>query len=416
MVIKRDIYLNQLIAGQQNGLIKIITGIRRCGKSFLLFELFRSYLLEHGIADNQIIEIALDDISNEHLREPHQLLDYIKQRIKGTGIYYVLLDEIQMTERFEEVLNSLLHIKNIDVYVTGSNSKFLSSDIITEFRGRGDEIHMYPLSFSEFYSALDVSKEEAWKEYCTYGGLPIIMSMDTDKKKSTYLQNLYESVYKADIIERHKIINQSEFSELVHVMASIIGSSCNPTKLSNTFKSTKNITISHKTINNYLSYMQNAFLLEKAIRFDIKGKKYINTLSKYYFSDIGIRNALLNFRQQEENHIMENIIYNELLIRGYQVDIGVVTHRTTDKNNNTIRKQYEVDFVVNQGNLRYYIQSSFAIPDKEKMEQESQSLLNVNDEFKKIIIVKDDIKAWYNEKGILIMGLMDFLLDKNSLR
>ncbi|MBQ7494696.1 MAG: ATP-binding protein [Bacteroidaceae bacterium] len=414
-VINRDSYLNQLIAGQQNGLIKIVTGIRRCGKSFLLFELFHRYLTDHGTDESHIIEIALDDISNEQLRNPHLLLRYIKERIIDGELYYVLLDEIQLADRFEEVLNSLLRIKNVDVYVTGSNSRFLSTDIVTEFRGRGDEIHLYPLSFAEFFSACEGTKQDAWKEYYTYGGLPIILSMDTEQKKATYLRNLYESVYMADIIDRHRIANRSEFDELSHIMASSIGSSCNPTKLSNTFLSVKHVTISHKTIGNYLSYMQDAFLIERAMRYDIKGKKYINTLSKYYFSDIGIRNALLDFRQQEETHIMENVIYNELRMRGFLVDVGMVPIRTTDKTGRTIRKQFEVDFVVNRASQRYYIQSALAIPDKEKEAQESQSLLHVNDAFKKIIIVKDDIKPWRNDKGILIMGLIDFLLNSNSL-
>ena len=415
MIIKRDNYLKQLVDGQGNHLIKIVTGIRRCGKSFLLFELFHNHLVENGVDENHIIEVALDDLANEHLRNAHNLLNYIKQQITDRSTYYILLDEIQLADRFEEVLNSLLHVRNVDVYVTGSNSRFLSSDIVTEFRGRGDEIHLYPLSFTEFCSAYHGSKNDAWKEYYTYGGLPIILSMDSEQKKAGYLRNLYESVYMADILERHRVSNQAEFDELAHIMASSIGSSCNPTKLANTFKSVKNITISNKTISNYLSYMQDAFLIEKALRYDIKGKKYINTLSKYYFSDIGLRNALLNFRQQEENHIMENVIYNELRCRGLQVDVGLVTIRTTDKNNKTIRKQLEVDFVVNQASQRYYIQSALSIPTQEKEVQESQSLLNIDDLFKRIIVVRDDIKPWRNEKGILIMGLMDFLLNKDSL-
>jgi len=414
MIIKRDNYLKQLVDGQGNHLIKIVTGVRRCGKSFLLFELFHNHLVENGVDENHIIEVALDDLANEHLRNPHNLLSHIKQQITDRSTYYILLDEIQLADRFEEVLNSLLHVRNVDVYVTGSNSRFLSSDIVTEFRGRGDEIHLYPLSFAEFCSAYHGSRNDAWKEYYTYGGLPIILSMDMEQKKAVYLRNLYESVYMADILERHHVSNQAEFDELAHIMASSIGSSCNPTKLANTFKSVKNITISNKTISNYLSYMQDAFLLEKAMRYDIKGKKYINTLSKYYFSDIGLRNALLNFRQQEENHIMENVIYNELRCRGLQVDVGLVTIRTTDKNNKTIRKQLEVDFVVNQASQRYYIQSALSIPTQEEA-QESQSLLNIDDLFKRIIIVRDDIKPWRNEKGILIMGLMDFLLNKDSL-
>jgi uncharacterized protein len=415
MKIKRDYYLNQLISGHKNGLIKIVTGIRRCGKSYLLFTLFHEYLNTQGVDENHIIEIALDDRKNIALRDPDAILNHIRKRIVDNELYYILLDEVQLIPEFEDVLNSLLHVRNADVYVTGSNSRFLSSDIVTEFRGRGDEIHLYPLSFSEFCEGSQSDKSKAWKEYYTYGGLPLVLSLDTEKKKADYLSNLYESVYLVDILERHNIKNKEELDELVRIMASSIGSPTNPTKLSNTFKNVKQVDIHHNTITKYLSYLEDAFLVEKSIRYNIKGKKYINTLSKFYFSDHGVRNALLNFRQQEENHIMENIIYNELRTRGYNVDIGMVEQRTVDKNGKAIRKQLEVDFVVNQGSQRYYIQSAFVLPDEEKMKQESASLLKIGDSFKKIIIVKDDIMPKRDENGILTIGMMDFLLNANSL-
>ena len=415
MDIQRDFYLKQLIAGRENGLIKIITGIRRCGKSYLLFRLFHEWLNANGIDDNHIIEVALDDRSNRELRDPDALLAYVKSRITDKRLHYILLDEIQIVPEFTDVLNSLLHIRNADVYVTGSNSHFLSTDVVTEFRGRGDEIRLHPLSFAEFCQGFQGEPHNAWKEYYTYGGLPLILSLDTEQKKADYLTNLYQSVYLVDILERHKIKNKTEFDELVKTMASSIGSPCNPTKLSNTFKSVKKVEIHHNTISKYLSYLSDAFVLEKSLRYDIKGKKYINTLSKYYFSDIGIRNALLGFRQQEENHIMENIIYNELRTRGYHVDTGMVEERTTDRNNKTIRKHYEVDFVANQGNRRYYIQSAFAMPDEAKIRQETASLTRIDDSFKKIIVVKDDIMPKRDENGIVTIGIMDFLLRDNSL-
>jgi uncharacterized protein len=415
MKIKRDHYLNQLISGHKNGLIKIVTGIRRCGKSYLLFTLFHEYLNTQGVDENHIIEIALDDRMNIALRDPDAILKHIRKRIADNEFYYILLDEVQLIPEFEDVLNSLLHVRNADVYVTGSNSHFLSSDIVTEFRGRGDEIHLYPLSFSEFCEGSQSDKSMAWKEYYTYGGLPLILSLDTEKKKADYLSNLYESVYLVDILERHNIKNKEELDELVRIMASSIGSPTNPTKLSNTFKSVKQVEIHHNTITKYLSYLEDAFLVEKSIRYNIKGKKYINTLSKFYFSDLGVRNALLNFRQQEENHIMENIIYNELRTRSYNVDVGMVEQRTVDRNGKAIRKQLEVDFVVNQGSQRYYIQSAFILPDEEKVKQESASLLKIGDSFKKIIIVKDDIMPKRDENGILTIGMMDFLLNANSL-
>ena len=415
MDIKRQQYLDQLIASQRNGLIKIITGIRRCGKSYLLFKLFHEYLNSQGISDDHIIEVALDDRTNKELRDPDNLLKYIKEQITDKNLYYIMLDEVQMVDEFTDVLNSLLHISNADVYVTGSNSHFLSTDVVTEFRGRGDEIHLFPLSFSEYCEGYTGTTDNAWKDYYTYGGLPLILTLDTDKKKEDYLNNLYKSVYLVDVLERHKIKNMGEFDELLRIIASSIGAPCNPTKLANTFKSVKNVAIHHQTINKYLGFLEDAFLVEKSIRYNIKGKKYINTLAKYYFSDLGIRNALLGFRQQEETHIMENIIYNELRTRGYHVDVGMVEVREPDKSGKLFRKQLEVDFVVNQGSQRYYIQSAFAMPTLEKEAQESASLLRIKDSFKKIIIVKDDIKPKRNEDGILTIGLKDFLLDKNSL-
>lgn len=415
MIIRRDNYLNQIITGKGNGLIKIITGIRRCGKSFLLFELFCRHLLEEGVDENHIIKIAFDDWDFRELCDPNQMMLYMKERVTDNHMYYVLLDEVQLLNDFVPVLNGLLRKSNLDIYVTGSNSHFLSNDVVTEFRGRGDQIHVYPLSFLEFMSARDDSPMEGWLDYYTYGGLPHILSLDTDRKKSEYLRNIFQTVYAADILERHNLRNKEEFKELVNIIASTIGSPTNPRKLSNTFKSLKNKALTQPTINKYLSFLQDAFIVDKAIRYDIKGKKYINTLSKYYFSDIGVRNAILDFRQQEENHIMENIIYNELRIRGFNVDIGIVEHKTTDKNGKTVRKLYEVDFVANQGSLRYYIQSAFVMPTEAKERQESNSLLNIDDSFKKIIIVKDFIKPKLNQEGIITLGLIDFLLKPELL-
>lgn len=415
MEIKRDRYLQQLIESRQNGFIKVVTGIRRCGKSYLLNVLFYHYLLENGVSDDHIIRIDLEDRMNKDLRNPDVMLHYVQDRIKDKELYYIIIDEVQFMDEFVDVLNSFRHIDNADTYVTGSNSHFLSSDISTEFRGRGETIHVNPLSFAEFYSSKGGDKYEAWREYYTYGGLPHILSFDTELKKVKYLQNLFETVYLADIIERHKIKNEHEMRELVLIMASSIGSSCNPTKLSNTFKSVKNVIISNKTISNYLTFLSEAFLLKKAIRYDIKGKKYINTLSKYYFSDIGLRNAILDMRQQEETHIMENIIYNELIIRGYSVDVGMVEIKKPDKDGKWIRTQLEVDFIANLGNNKYYVQSALSIPDREKEIQESRSLTNINDSFKKIIVVKEHIMPRRNEEGILTIGLFDFLLKEDSL-
>lgn len=415
MQIKREFYLQQLINGKQNGLIKIVTGIRRCGKSFLLFKLFKQHLLKAGVDAEHIIQIALDDIESADLREPLTLYKCIKAKMKDDDLYYILLDEVQLVPRFEDVLNSLLRIDNADVYVTGSNSKFLSSDIITEFRGRGDEIHLYPLSLSEYCEGTGLSPAEAWKDYYTYGGLPHILTLETEKKKFDYLDNLFESVYLVDILERQRIKNKAEFEELVKIIASGIGAPTNPAKLANTFKSVKNVNIDPTTIDRYLGYMQDAFLIEKSERYDVKGKKYIGSLAKYYYSDLGLRNVILGLRQQEETHIMENIIYNELRRRGCKVDVGMVEQRFVDDDGKWKRKQLEVDFVVNQGNQRYYIQSALALPNEDKRKQEMGSLLRINDSFKKMIIVKDDIKPWRDENGILTMGLLDFLMNADSL-
>lgn len=415
MKIPRPTYLAQLIAGQKNGLIKIVTGLRRCGKSYLLFNLYTDYLRESGVNDDHIIKVDLEDFRNSALRAPMALVNHIDSKMKDTETYYILLDEVQQVENFVDVLNSYLKIKNADVYVTGSNSKFLSSDIVTEFRGRGDEIHMYPLSFSEYYSAIGGDKTEAWRDYFTYGGLPHILQLDSHTKKAKYLENLYATVYRKDMEEREKISKTKEFDELIKIIASSIGTPCNPTKLSNTFKSEGKSDLSAQTIRTYLRYLENAFLIEKAERYDVKGKKYINTLSKFYMTDTGVRNAVLEFRQQEETHIIENIIYNELRIRGYSVDAGVVEVKGKNGNKQWYRKQFEVDFVANLGYKRYYIQSALAIPDKDKLEQESRSFRSIQDDFKKIIIVKEYINPWYTEDGILIVGLFDFLLNPASL-
>ena len=415
MRIERTTYLNQLIESQDNGLIKIITGIRRCGKSYLLFNIFYDYLISKGIDNEHIIKIALDDILNEEYKDPRRLLLYIKESIKDSNNYYVFIDEVQMMDNFSGALNSLLRIENVDVYVTGSNSKFLSSDIATEFRGRGDVIHIYPLSFKEFFSVYDGDINKAWKEYSTFGGLPLIKNIESEQKKINYLNNLYNTVYIKDLIERNNIKKVFELEKLIKVISSSIGAPCNPNKLSNTFKTVENVKLNPETIGFYLSYLQDSYLIEKSNRYDIKGKKYIGSLSKYYFTDIGLRNAILEFRQQEESHIMENVIYNELRIKGFLVDVGMVEHRTSNKENQTIRNHYEVDFVANLGSKRYYIQSALTLPDKEKILQETNSLRHIHDGFKKIIITKDDIHPWHNEEGILFIGLFDFLTKDDCL-
>lgn len=415
MEIKRDYYLNKLIERENNGLIKIITGIRRCGKSYLLNNIFYKYLLDKGVKKSHIITIALDDVENENLLEPKELSKYVKSKIVDKDIYYIILDEIQMVNNFVSVLNGFLRMPNVDTYVTGSNSRFLSSDIVTEFRGRGDEIRVYPLSFLEFTSVYEGSIAEAWNDYYTYGGLPLILLQNSDETKMSYLTSQTKNVYLNDVIERNNVHNKEELSSLIEIISSSIGSLTNPSKLYNTFKSTTNSSITDKTIRNYLDYLEEAFLIEKSNRYDVKGKKYIDTPVKYYFTDVGIRNSLLNFRQQEESHIMENIIYIELKRRGFNVDVGVVEIREKNDNNTTSRKQLEIDFIANKGNNKFYIQSALNMTTEEKMLQEERPLLNVNDYFKKIIIVKDDIKRKRDENGIITMGIFDFLLDINSL-
>lgn len=415
MEIRRDIYLNKLISKKHNGLIKVITGIRRCGKSYLLFNLFKEYLVNEGVNENHIIEIAFDSFENKKYRDPEVLFPYLMEKIADNEMYYVLLDEVQMLDDFESVLNSLGRKKNVDVYVTGSNAKFLSKDIITEFRGRGDEVHMYPLTYSEFMSVYDGDKQEGWRDYVLFGGIPLVLGFETADQKSDFLKSLFEETYISDITGRNNIRNKAGLEELLNILSSAIGSLTNPSKLSATFKSVKNKTISKDTIIKYIDYLKDSFLIDSAMRYDIKGKKFINTPSKYYFTDLGLRNARLNFRQVEETHAMENIIFNELKVRGYNVDVGVVVMNEVDKNGKKIRKQLEVDFVCNKGSKRFYIQSAYALPDKEKMEQEQRSLVNIGDGFKKIIITKDAVAPLYNEEGILVMSVYDFLLNPDSM-
>lgn len=415
MDIKRDKYLNDLINRMHNGMIKVVTGIRRCGKSYLLFNIFKNYLLEQGVPTSHIITIELDQRKNKKYRDPDTILDYIESSIEDDEQYYVMLDEVQMLQEFEEVLNSLLHIRNADIYVTGSNSKFLSKDVITEFRGRGDEIHIYPLTFKEFMEAYDGDMYRGWAEYVVYGGLPLTVTMKTEEQKINYLTNLFKETYLKDIIERHHIEKKQELEDLVNILASAIGSLTNPPKIEATFKSAIQSTISLNTIRQYIEHLEDAFIINKANRYNVKGRKYIGTPLKYYFEDVGLRNARLGFRQVEETHLMENIIYNELRSRGYSVDVGVVEKRGTDKNGKEYKKQLEIDFVANLGSKRYYIQSAFSMPTEEKRIQEKASLVNVNDSFKKIIVVKDVVNVTRDEDGITTMSIYDFLLKENSL-
>lgn len=415
MEIKRDYYLNKLITKKHNGLIKVITGIRRCGKSYLLFTLFKNHLTESGVADDHIVEIPFDSFENKKYRDPEILYPYVKEQIADDGMYYILLDEVQLLGEFESVLNGFMRMKNVDVYVTGSNARFLSKDIITEFRGRGDELHIQPLSFAEFMSVYDGNKYDGWNEYVLYGGLPPVVLLRTAEQKIELLKSLFQETYINDIISRHSVKHRDEFEELINILASAIGSLTNPKKLTDTFKSKKNKVISSNTIKSYLDYLCDAYVVSRATRYDIKGKKYIDTPQKYYFSDVGIRNACINFRQLEENHTMENIIYNELIARNFNVDVGIITATGKDNDGKSVRKQLEVDFVCNKGSKRYYIQSAFSIPDREKMEQESNSLLRIDDSFKKIIVVKDLPAPTYTENGILVISVYDFLLNSNSL-
>lgn len=415
MKIKRDLYLQRLINCIDNGMIKVITGIRRSGKSYLIFKIFKSYLLNNLTDEQHIIEFELDRIENKKYRKPNIILEEINSLIVDNKKYYILLDEIQMLEEFEEVLNSLLHKDNVDIYVTESNSKFLSHDILTEFRGRGDEIHIYPLSFKEYMTVYEGDKYQGWADYVIYGGLPQILSMKTEEQKINYLTRLFEETYIKDIMERNKIEKIQELNDLINVLASCVGSLSNPSKILSTFKSCIKSDISLNTIRKYIEYLKNAFVINETYRYDVKGRKYIGTPLKYYFEDVGLRNARLEFRQVEETHLMENIIYNELKIRGYKVDVGMVTKSILTSEGNREKKQLEVDFIANLGSKRYYIQSALSLSTEEKVKQEKASLININDSFKKIILVKDIIKVKRDEDGIVTMNVYDFLLNDNSL-
>lgn len=415
MIFERSKYLNELIAGRGNGLVKIITGVRRCGKSFLLFNIWHKWLQNHGVKEDHIIEIQLDDFRNRHLRKPDVLLNYIDSKIVDDVNYYIVLDEVQLVEDFVEIILSLTHMKNVDVYVSGSNSRFLSSDVVTEFRGRGDEIRVRPLTFDEYFKGVGGDIRKAWLDYYTFGGLPQVALLETEEKKVDYLRRLYETTYLCDVIERNHLRNPEGMKELVRILASNIGSSTNPTRIANTFQSSQGVAIKRDTIKQYIEYLKDSFLIEEALRYDVKGRKYIGTETKYYFADIGIRAAILNYRQQEETHIMENIIYNELRCRSYNVDVGMVELGGKDNSGKFVRKQLEVDFVVNRPPYRVYIQSAFHMPTQEKEIQERRSLLAINDHFRKIVIVGDDIHRKEDEFGVLTVGLLDFLTDPKLL-
>ena len=415
MVIERNKYLQELVSCRHNGLVKIITGMRRCGKSFLLFRLFRRFLEDNGVANDHIVEMAFDDYAFKEFRNPDKFYAYVKGRIIDDQPYYILLDEVQMLDEFEDVLNGLLHIPNADVYVTGSNAKFLSKDIITEFRGRGYQIHVSPLSFAEFMSVYEGDREDGWNEYLLYGGLPPVVLLKTEEEKVKLLDSLLAETYIIDVVNRNKIKNDSELNDLFRILASGIGGLTNPQRLSNTFQSVKNVSISPATIKKYIECLSDAFLLESCNRYDVKGRKYIGTPLKYYFSDLGIRNALLGFRQQEKTHLMENAVYNELCARGYSVDVGNVEVNTVDGKGTKVRRMLEVDFVCNRGYKRCYIQSALSLPDREKMQQESASLLRIDDSFMKYVITGDRIKKYQNDDGIVIMNVFDFLLDEQSV-
>lgn len=415
MEIRRDIYLKKLINRMHNGMIKVVTGIRRSGKSYLLFTIFKDYLLSEGVDEDHIISIELDRLENKKYRNPYVILEQIRSQLIDSKDYYIFLDEVQLLDQFEDVLNSLLHIRNVDVYVTGSNSKFLSKDIITEFRGRGDEVHVYPVSFREYMTVFNGDKYEGWSSYVRFGGLPLTVTMNSDEQRVEYLTRLFEETYIKDIIERNHIEKKQELNDLINVLASGIGSLTNPSKIVATFNSVIQSDISLNTVRSYIEYLEDAFIISEANRYDVKGRKYIGTPLKYYFEDVGLRNARLGFRQVEETHLMENIIYNELRVRGFSVDVGVVMKRKRTKAGVQEKKQLEIDFIANQGSRRYYIQSAFSIPDEDKRQQEKASLINVGDSFKKIIIVKDVVKPWHDDDGILTISLYDFLLDEKSL-
>ena len=415
MEIKRDKYLNDIINRMHNGMIKVVTGIRRSGKSYLLFKIFREYLRKQGVDDAHVIAIELDQRKNRKYRDPDVILDYIESLVVDDGQYYVLLDEVQMLTAFEEVLNSLMHMDNVDVYVTGSNSKFLSKDVLTEFRGRGDEVHIYPLTFREFMQVYDGDMYRGWAEYVLYGGLPLTVTMKTEEQKIRYLTNLFEETYIKDIIERHHIEKTQELEDLINILASATGSLTNPARITDTFRTVLKSNISVNTVRQYIEYLEDAFIVSKANRYNVKGRKYIGTPMKYYFEDVGLRNARLGFRQVEETHLMENVIYNELKSRGYAVDVGMVEKRGKNEEGKDEKRQLEVDFVANLGSKRYYVQSAFSMPTEENMRQEKESLLNIGDSFKKIIVVKDVVGVTRDDFGITTMSLYDFLLKENSL-
>lgn len=414
MEFRREKYLQALKNRMHNGLIKVITGIRRCGKSYLVFNIFQKYLLDSGVAQEQIITMAFDERKNKEYRDPDKLLVYVESKITEDKRYYLLLDEVQMLRDFEEALNSLLHISKLDIYVTGSNSKFLSKDIITEFRGRGDEVHVYPLTFKEFMECYPDDVYHGWADYITYGGLPLVAAMPTEEQKAAYLERLFEETYLKDIVEHNHLEKNQELGDLINVLASSIGSLTNAPKIEATFKSVLHSSISGNTIRKYLEFLKDTFMVAEAQRFDVKGRKYIGTPVKYYFEDVGLRNARLGFRQIEETHLMENVLYNELRARGYRVDVGVVTRRELEDGVQR-KKQLEVDFIANMGSKRFYIQSAMALPSAEKLAQEKASLLNIGDSFKKIIVVKDIVKVQRDGDGIVMMNIFDFLLQENSL-
>ena len=415
MIINRDRYIESLIRSKGNGLIKIITGLRRSGKSFLLKRLFRQHLLDEGVPEEHILIIDMESRRNKAFKNPDYLMEWVEKMMVDDDTYYIIIDEVQKVEDFVEVLSTLYVMNNVDVYVTGSNSHFLSSDVVTEFRGRGDDIHIWPLSFREFMSVYEGSKEEGWAEYMLYGGLPQILTQEGDDKKASFLQNLYKTVYLRDIYERHNVTLKAEFEELARTVASSIGAPVNAQNIANTFKTVAGVKdITNKTVSSYLSYMENAYIIEESKRYDIKGRKYIGSLSKYYFQDLGLRNAILSFRQNEPTHIMENIIFNEMRMRGWLVDVGNVNQRIRNKEGKQQRVTYEVDFVCNKGSKRIYIQSAWRLPDAEKMEQEKHSLRQVKDSFRKLIIVGEHVKPWSDEQGIQIMSIYDFLLDVST--
>ena len=414
MLIHRDHYLRRLIARRHNGMVKVITGIRRSGKSFLLFEIFKQYLLDQGIASDHILGLQLDRFEDRRYRDPEELMTYLNERIIDDRMYYILLDEVQMLDQFSEVLNSFLYRKNVDLYVTGSNSKFLSTDVLTEFRGRGDEVHIFPLSFSEFMQVCHEDISEAWRQYATYGGLPQVVLMQEEEQKSAFLKRLFEQTYLRDIIERNGILKNQELEDVVNIVASSIGSLTNPTKISDTFKSKLKSSISPNTVRTYINHLKEAFLISEAQRFDVKGRKYIGSPTKLYFEDVGLRNARLNFRQMEETHLMENIVYNELRLRGFSVDVGSVSKRQV-VDGRSLSYQLEVDFVANLGSRRYYVQSALSLPDQQKRDQEKASLLAIKDAFRKIIIVKNGLEQGYDDDGIFYINLKKFLLNPEGL-